>query len=112
MFKDLHKKEREVLTQLYNNDADVIKYLPFFFSNPKQLAAFFDMFGGKTLKLPKTLKEFTEMYSKVDSYSDNRRIRGINGTKIMKKKVLESYINLFPNLESLIQNEINYSKED
>lgn len=98
-------KEREVLAQLYANDAEVTKYLPFFFNDPKQLEAFFDTFGGKTLKIPKTYKEYVESYFKLDSYCNDRKYRGINGTKLMKNKIIESYFNLFSSLADVIKNE-------
>lgn len=104
MKKDL-RKEKEVLAQLYNNDADVIKYLPFFFNNLKQVETFFSVFGGKNLRLPVTFQEYVENYLKPDVHTSNRKLRGVNGTKKMKKRILESYINLFSSLEEVIQNE-------
>lgn len=98
-------KEREVLAQLYANEANVIKYLPFFFNNIKQLEAFLDTFGGKTLKLPTSFQEYVEDYLKPDCYSNNRKLRGIKGTKKMKEKIINSYINLFSSLEEVLKNE-------
>lgn len=102
---DNFNKEREVLAQLYANDADAIKYLPFFFNNNKQLEEFIDTFKGKTLNIPTSYVEYLENYLKVDEYSKDRKTRGINGTKKMRKKILESYINLFPSLKAVIKNE-------
>lgn len=106
------EKEKEVLSQLYSNTADSIKYLPFFFSCKEDLIDFFDMFGGKTLKLPKTFEDFLENYLQTTNYSN--KAKGINNIKKVKNKVLESYINLFPSLNEVIKNECittNYNKE-
>lgn len=104
--RDLNK-EREILAQLYNNDADVIKYLPFFFSNLTELEQFFDIFGGKTLKLPNSFKEYTEKYMQVDKYIHNDKCKGIHCMRRVKPKILESYLNLFTSLEEAIENECN-----
>lgn len=98
-------KEREVLAQLYANDADVIKYLPFFFEDRKQLAAFIDMFRGKTLRIPTSYQEYLEKYLKPDPPTPNRSIRGINGTKKTKDKIIESYLSLFTSLQDVLKNE-------
>lgn len=100
-----YDREREVLAQLYANDADVIKYLPFFFSNIRQLEAFFDVFGGKTLNLPKTYEEYVSNYLKPDPPVKGRKTRGVRGKERMKKKVLASYLNLFTSLEEVLKNE-------
>lgn len=98
-------KEREVLAQLYANEADVVKYLPFFFENKEQLQAFIEMFAGKTLKIPTSYKEYTENYLKVDAYTGNRKLRGINNVKRMRNKIIESYFNLFSSLKDVLFNE-------
>lgn len=98
-------KEREVLAQLYSNDAEVIKYLPFFFNDMEQLERFIDTFKGKTLNIPTSYQEYVEQFLQVDDFSKDRKTRGISGVKTMKRKILESYINLFPSLEAVIKNE-------
>lgn len=102
--KDLNR-EREVLAQLYTNTADSTKYLPFFFNNFKQLEMFFDMFAGKTLKIPTSYREFLENYLKTDGYISNEKQKGINVSNGMRKKILESYLNLFSTLEEAIETE-------
>lgn len=98
-------REREVLSQLYANEADVVKYLPFFFSDMEQLKAFFDYFSGKTLKIPDSYQEFLESFLIKDKYTPNKKLRGIHCLRKMKPKILESYLGLFPSLESVIKNE-------
>lgn len=98
-------KEKEVLAQLYANDADVVKYLPFFFENKEQLQAFIEMFAGKNLRIPTSYKEYLENYNKVDTYTGNRKLRGINNVKKMRHKIVESYFNLFSSLEEVLFNE-------
>lgn len=98
-------KEREVLAQLYANEADVIKYLPFFFEDRKQLVAFIDMFRGKTLRIPTSYQEYLEKYLKTDPPTPNRSIRGVNGTRKMKDKMIESYLSLFSSLQDALKNE-------
>ena len=102
---DNFNKEREVLAQLYANDADAIKYLPFFFNNNKQLEEFIDTFKGKTLNIPTSYVEYLENYLKVDEYSKDRKTRGINGTKKTRKKNHATYINLTPTHTAEIKNE-------
>lgn len=99
------RKEKEVLSQMYDNEADTIKYLPLFFKDKYQLEAFIDMFKGKTLKIPTSYQEYIENYLKIDPYTNNRKLRGINGIKNMRTKILESYINLFSTLQDLLKNE-------
>lgn len=98
-------KEKEVLAQLYANNADVVKYLPLFFNDKKQLEAFIEMFRGKTLKIPASYQEFVENFLNVDPYTDNRKLRGVNGVKKMQTKILESYLNLFSSLQDVLKNE-------
>lgn len=98
------EKEREVLAQLYSNTADVSKYLPFFFNNIYELKSFFDIFGGKTIKLPETFDEYIKNYLIYNKYVKNNQ-RGIKNINKIKPKILESYINLFKSLEDVIKTE-------
>lgn len=106
----LNLKEKEVLAQLYANEADTIKYLPFFFKNPKELQEFIEMFAGKNLRIPTSYQEYLENYLKEDSYTSNRKLRGINGVKKIKSKIINSYINLFSSLREVLENECKGSK--
>lgn len=103
-----HDKERKVLAQLYANQADSIKFLPFFFQDMKELRRFFNQFGGKTLVLPDTLEEFMQfcLYD-INSPKDNTKI-GIdeNIHKRTKERIIETYLNLYKTLEDVILNEL------
>ena len=103
----MKEQERKVLAQLYKNQADSIKFLPFFFQNMKELRRFFNQFGGKTLVLPDTLEDFMKfcLYSEV--VPKNPKQQGIDEDihNRTKDKVVETYINLFKNLEDVIRNE-------
>ena len=101
------QKEKEVLAQLYANNADVIKYLPFFFNNAGQLKAFIDVFAGKTLKIPASYKDYVDGYMRPDKFDSNKRFRGINKSSKIKQKILESYLNLYPSLYELLKSECN-----
>lgn len=97
-------KEREVLTQLYNNEADTIKYLPFIFKDLDQLKEFFDALGGKTLQIPDTYADFLRDYMTMKPQINEKK-RGIHCFKRYKQKILESYLNLFDNLRQALENE-------
>lgn len=104
-----YTKERTVLSQIYANKANSIKYLPFFFKDRKELRRFFNFFGGKTLVLPDTFEEFVEGCLYVDSLPDNDCKRGID-SKIhdkIKDKIINTYLNLYDTFESVIRNELN-----
>lgn len=104
-----HDKERKVLAQLYANQADSIKFLPFFFQDMKELRRFFNQFGGKTLVLPDTLEEFMQfcLYNTTDFPKDGTKI-GIdeNIHKRTKERIIETYLNLYKTLEDVILNEL------
>lgn len=106
-----YNRERAMLGQLYANDADVIKYLPFFFNDAKQLETFIETFKGKTLKIPTSYQEYLERLLELDEPSKDRNIRGVNGVKTMKRKILESYLKLFPSLKDVVINECKYNNE-
>lgn len=103
-------KERKVLAQLYNNEADTVKYLPFFFNDMESLKNFIYVFGGKTIKVPTNIKEFVENYFKSD-YLRSIENKGVKDINKMKTKILESYINLFDSLEAVIENECSKDSE-
>lgn len=107
--RDLNK-ERKILSQLYANEASVVKYLPFFFSNEIDLKKFFDMFAGKTIKMPKSYEQFLDNYLKTDCFISNVNNKGINNLQRNKEKILNSYTNLFNSLEELIENECKGEK--
>ena len=100
-------KERLVLSQLYANKANSVKFLPFFFRSRKELRCFFNMFGGKTLVLPDTFEEFVESCLKADSLSDDFKQIGIDEQihERTKDRIVESYIRLFNSLEDVLKNE-------
>lgn len=95
-------KEREILVQLYSNEAESIKYLPFIFKDQEQLKEFFDMFGGKTLKIPDTYTEFLRMFM-VMSTQTNEKKKGIHCFRRYKQKILETYLNLFETLRQALE---------
>lgn len=101
----LNLKEKEVLAQLYANEADPIKYLPFFFNNSKDLQNFIDIFGGKNLRIPTSYQEYLENYLKKDTFTSNKKLRGINCIRKYKSKIIESYISLFTSLREVLENE-------
>lgn len=105
--RDLNR-EREVLAQLYSNNADVIKYFPFFFKDRKQLENFFDYFGGKTIKVPNSYREFLEQLLVPNTLIQDNKRKGINCSEKLRKRMLESYIKLFNSLEELIQIETTW----
>lgn len=100
-------QEKIVLSQMYNNTADSIKFLPFFFQDKKELRRFFNQFGGKTLILPDTYEEFLQYLLNCSDIPEDRQRQGIdyNIHKRTKEKILETYINLFKSLEDVIRNE-------
>lgn len=110
--KELLKKEGEVIVQLYSNDADVVKYLPLFFNSPKQLKAFINMFGGKTIKIPETYNDFVLKFIEPDKYIKNKKHKGINNIGKIRKKLIESYTKIFPSLYDCIKYECNKKWDD
>lgn len=106
-----NKQEKLILSQMYNNTADTIKFLPFFFQNKKEVRRFFNQFGGKTLVLPDTYEEFLKYLLNCSDVPDDQQRQGINTDihKRTKEKILETYINLFKSLEDVIRNECGKS---
>lgn len=109
-------REREVLISLYANKANSIKYLPFFFKDKKEVRRFFNMFGGKTLKLPDTYEEFLQylLNSSLDDKLSSSEI-GIDDAihERTKNRIVESYLLLYNNLHEVIESECkNYAKEN
>lgn len=104
-----YDKERKVLAQLYANQANCIKFLPFFFQDMKELRRFFNQFGGKTLVLPDTLEEFMQFCLYNDDIPKSKARTGIdeNIHKRTKEKVINTYLNLYDSLEDVIVNELN-----
>lgn len=103
-----YSKEREILAQIYANEADSIKYLPFFFKNKKDLIRFFNQFGGKTLVLPDTLEEFMQICLNDRKLPKDNKRKGID-SKIherTKHKIVQTYLNLYDNYESVIYSEL------
>lgn len=103
----MKEQEKKVLAQLYNNQADSIKFLPFFFQNMKELRRFFNQYGGKTLVLPDTLEDFMKFCLYSDKIPENPKQQGIDEDihNRTKDKIIETYINLFNSLEDVIRNE-------
>lgn len=103
---DNHNSEKIILSKLYSNNADSIKFLPFFFRDKKDLRHFFNMFGGKTLVLPDTFEDFIKELL-LDSDVDDENRKGIdkNIHERTKNKIIESYISLFATLQDVIENE-------
>lgn len=103
----MKEQEKKVLAQLYNNQADSIKFLPFFFQNMKELRRFFNQYGGKTLILPDTLEDFMKFCLYSDTIPENSKQQGIDEDihNRTKDKIIETYINLFNSLEDVIRNE-------
>ena len=101
------EKEKKILSQIYANEADTIKYLLFFFKDRAQLRHFFNQFGGKTLRLPDTFEEFLEVCLNNDDLVENTDCKGIDDNihNQTKNKILETYIRLFSCLEDVIQTE-------
>lgn len=97
-------KQRKILAQLYNNNANTIKYLPFFFRNRKELSKFFNQFGGKTLVLPDTYEEFLKLCLLDDEVPEDSNMRGISESihNKMKDRIVNVYINLYDSLEDVI----------
>ena len=103
----MYEKEKDLLAQLYSNNADTIKYLPFFFDNRQDFESFIACFGGKTLRIPESYQEFLEEFLKPSIYANNYNSRGIRKINKFKEKILNTYIQLFPSLEEVIKNEYN-----
>lgn len=101
-----YSKEKEILAQIYNNEAQTIKYLPYFFKTRGEFTDFLRAFAGKTLKIPTSYQEYLEEFMKLNDKPKNRSISGICRVKKMKRKVLDSYLHLFPSLEQAIKNEL------
>lgn len=101
------EKEKKILSQIYANEADTIKYLLFFFKDRAQLRHFFNQFGGKTLRLPDTFEEFLEVCLNNDDLVENTDYKGIDNNihNQTKNKILETYIRLFSCLEDVIETE-------
>lgn len=105
-----HDRERSVLAQIYANKADSVKYLPFFFKDKKELRHFFNMFGGKTLILPKTFEEFIEKCLTDDFTIEDTNRLGIdeNIHERTKDRIIDTYIKLFVSLEEVLKEECNH----
>lgn len=103
----MYEKEKDFLAQLYSNNADTIKYLPFFFNNKQEFESFIEYFGGKTLRIPESYQEFLEILFKPNKHANNYKSRGIRKVNKMKDKILNTYLSLFPSLEEAINNEFN-----
>lgn len=99
--------EKIVLSQLYDNTADTVKFLPFFFQNPQELKRFFNQFGGKTLVLPETFEEFCQyLLRNTTTPDDDKRIGIDDGIHDKtKERILNTYFNLFNSLQDVIENE-------
>ena len=104
---DKYEKEKKVLTQLYANQADSIKFLPFFFHNMKELRLFFNQFGGKTLVLPDTFEEFMQYCLYCDKPPENNKRCGIDNRihNKIKHKIINAYLNLYDKLEDVLIHE-------
>lgn len=100
-------QEKKILAQMYNNTADSVKFLPFFFQDKKELRRFFNQYGGKTLVLPDTYDEFWQYLLRNANIPEEPKRQGINQQihERTKEKILETYINLFKSLEDVIRNE-------
>lgn len=107
-----YEKEREILAQIYANQANSIKYLPFFFQNKKDLIRFFNQFGGKTLVLPDTLEEFMQicLADYTTPKEDNKKGIDVKIHERTKDRIIQTYLNLYDNLESVIYTECKYNK--
>ena len=106
-----YSKERKVLAQIYSNEANTIKYLPFFFKDKKELVRFFNQFGGKILVLPDTLEEFMQICLNNTKKPKNDKQIGID-SKIherTKNKIIQTYLNLYDRYEDVIYNECKYN---
>lgn len=101
------EQEKKILAQIYANEANSLKYLPFFFKDRAQLRHFFNMFGGKTLIVPDTYEEFIEFCLQNDSLPENDSYSGIdtNIHERTKDRILEAYIRLFNSIEECIETE-------
>lgn len=100
-------QEKLVLSQMYDNTADSVKFLPFFFQDKKELRRFFNQFGGKTLVLPDTYEEFWQYLLRSSEIPDDNNRQGIDEQihNRTKERIIESYINLFASLEDVIKYE-------
>lgn len=101
-------REKRILSYLYDNEAESVQYLPFFFKDKKEVRRFFNMFGGKTLVLPDTYEEFLQNLLTQDNsliVDDNRRGIDKNIHERTKNRMIEAYILLFQSLEDVIMNE-------
>lgn len=113
MIKRDISKEKNILSQLYANQANSVKYLLFFFQNRKELRRFFNQFGGKTLVLPDTFEEFIQICLETDDIPENESMRGIDNQihERTKTRIIDTYLNLYDNLENAILSECKQERK-
>ena len=109
-----YKKEREVLAELYSNNAKSIKYLLYFFKNKQDLINFFTMFKGKTLEIPETFEDFLSICLDTNIDKNNIEQTGINNEEHekIKDKIVQTYLNLYDtDYEKCIKSELKFQKK-
>ena len=99
--------EKKVLSEIYSNNANTIKYLLYFFNKRSELIRFFKVFKGKTLIIPENFEDFMKFCLTSEDSIQDKNCTGISedSIKFLKDKILQSYLNLYDNYEDCIKTE-------